>query len=68
MTSLLTRSKWAILALPLAAPSCNGGGGGGNNPSPSTSLLEWMNFDIANWLPTGISQAIHHLPMVNWLT
>jgi hypothetical protein len=67
MKSFASRAKWAVLALPLASPSCNSGSGGGNNPSPSSSLTDWMPIDVAQWLPSGALDALHQLPVVTWL-
>ena len=66
MKSLLSRAKWAALALPLASPSCNSGGG--NNPSPSSSITEWMSVNVAQLLPSGAFDTLHHLPVISWLT
>lgn len=66
--SVLSASKWMILALPFAARNCNGsGGGGGKNPSPSSDTWDWLSIKAASLVPQGVADALHQLPVIGWL-
>lgn len=66
MNSLIHRSKWLVLALPLASPNCGGSGGGGTGPSKTWSPSDWTSFDVSNWLPSAAIDTLHQLPLIGW--
>lgn len=69
MNSLLTASKWSIFVLPvLGAKGCSGGGGGGGgSPSPSSGISDWLSSNLMAYLPSGAVDALHQVPLINWL-